>query len=430
MVGSLHNVVRMALRFKWVLLTGLVLRVLWVLFAYYTNGIEGWQQYDSTIYQHIAETYDSTRTMGYSNDLIAPIHNRVPGYPFLIHLFGPYFLIALQIFMSCLTILISARLAEHLGLNGKLSQMVGWLLALDVPSILFSGSMMTESLFTFLLVASVFIWITRKNLPAFAISGMMIGLAAYLRPIALFIPVIFLGYELIFHRTVKRTLAITVCFLLLISPWIVRNGNTFGQYFFSSVSTTNLCYYRAAGITSVKENQPLGIVQADYRTRVAKSVGQIPTNQDSIYDYLMRKKAVESELAWDTIQANPGIYTRQSLTGATRMLFYPVRAYVDYPLGWQPTSKVSWTLVVAQFIQLTLVYLGIMMLILRRKWRTHHVWLAILVIGYFVLLSAGVEADARFRIPIMPMLIILSALGYQRNTKLKEGMINESGFPD
>ena len=41
----------------------------------------------------------------------------------------------------------------------------------------------------------------------------------------------------------------------------------------------------------------------------------------------------------------------------------------------------------------------------------------LLTIGYFVLISAGGEAEARFRVPIVPLLAIAAAAGVQSATR-------------
>jgi len=55
--------------------------------------------------------------------------------------------------------------------------------------------------------------------------------------------------------------------------------------------------------------------------------------------------------------------------------------------------------------------IGCWALFRRRQWPA--VMLLLTLIGYFVLLGAGAEANSRFRVPIIPFLALLAAVGLE-----------------
>ena len=74
------------------------------------------------------------------------------------------------------------------------------------------------------------------------------------------------------------------------------------------------------------------------------------------------------------------------------------------------TAIKGWTI-----LHLRLLYYGFVLLIpfIRDKQKNHAVfWLLVIIVGYFTLFSIGAETTSRFRVPIVPMLSILSGIGW------------------
>ena len=73
-------------------------------------------------------------------------------------------------------------------------------------------------------------------------------------------------------------------------------------------------------------------------------------------------------------------------------------------------------LIVLQIVQLIVLYTGVILLLLNQKHILSSpkkiVYFLFVVIIYFVLTSSLTEFDARFRIPIIPIITVLSAIGY------------------
>lgn len=175
----------------------------------------------------------------------APDALRSPGYPlFLAAILGdnPPFsalqtVLLVQAFLSALTVLICYFL---------LRTMVTWpwaivgaaLTALSPHLITMSVYLLTETLFAFLLAASMFavIWAHRQRSAfAMAIAGALLGAGALTRPSLeyLLIPMaifVFVSLRVLDSRVAKRlTVMLVLGFSLTYLPWIVRNEITLGR---------------------------------------------------------------------------------------------------------------------------------------------------------------------------------------------------------
>ena len=64
---------------------------------------------------------------------------------------------------------------------------------------------------------------------------------------------------------------------------------------------------------------------------------------------------------------------------------------------------------------------------LGRSWKIDRTlfWLAICVLGYFILLSAGPEADARFRVPMVPLYLLVAAQGLNSMVRRRRPLTTE-----
>ncbi|MDP8922443.1 MAG: glycosyltransferase family 39 protein, partial [Chloroflexota bacterium] len=112
----------------------------------------------------------------------------------------------------------------------------GLLAALSGPLLIYEHYLITESVFTFLLVAAICLFVAglrTRLFRYFALGGLVLGLAALTRPVGqallVVLPFAFLP-ALGGWRPTLRACALTVgCFALLIVPWTIRNQLVFGE---------------------------------------------------------------------------------------------------------------------------------------------------------------------------------------------------------
>lgn len=161
---------------------------------------------------------------------------RAPGYPLLISLIGnpepteaflrkvSYVQAALGVLSVLLMFLVSARF-----LKPGWSHSAALLTALSPHLAVISTYLLTESLFFFLLMGSIYSSIraleSQRRWP-YALAGFLWGLCSLVRPTVQFLPVLMLLAVLAIPRLRRYRLAGAlgfVCFVATLTPWLIRN---------------------------------------------------------------------------------------------------------------------------------------------------------------------------------------------------------------
>lgn len=175
---------------------------------------------------------------------------RPPLYPLFIagtmFIFGEYYglhiVVGLQILLFSLVVALTFRIARF-WLTRKQSIVVAALLAIE-PATWFTVSvLLSDTLFLSLLMISVYILITPRDLTyrKSALSAFALGLAALTRSIAQFFPLIAIIYIIIAKRSLRarvlNSLVFVTFFVLTLAPWMVWSSLNFGS---SAISTDSI----------------------------------------------------------------------------------------------------------------------------------------------------------------------------------------------
>lgn len=332
---------------------------------------------------------------------------RTPAYPLLLMLFGfrtPLVIAFQHLLCVALAGVLYQRLRQRLQ-NRFAACAAAILFALDTPTIHIANKLLTESVFTALLFL-VFLLALRERPPSVAI-GIVIGILVLIRPIAMFF------FPLVALRIPRRRLIwFVIASLALPIAWAGRNWARAGVFTVSSVGNINLLGTRAAGALAIEDEGD------DFRADLADE----------------QKGLVEDADDW--IQQKLHIADAEELPVAVRVKYYgafATRVIAQHPIAfaeltargilvnlfdsdWDallPVTRLSPSIVhltvgvlpVAVFI---FAIIGIVAL-----WRSDRILAVAIVLtaGYFVFMSAGAEAEYRFRVPVMPQLAIAAAVG-------------------
>lgn len=121
------------------------------------------------------------------------------------------------------------------------------------PTRLFlANNLLTDTLFTLSLFSSLILfWDARNSRKRVFMSGALLGFAALVRPIAVFLPLVFLSFAAGFFglrfqndgRRLKLSLFFLAGFILIVFPWSLRNKIIFDSWQLSSVASSNLANY-------------------------------------------------------------------------------------------------------------------------------------------------------------------------------------------
>jgi 4-amino-4-deoxy-L-arabinose transferase-like glycosyltransferase len=318
----------------------------------------------------------------------------------------PAFAVAVQVLISVLTVVLVYAIGQRF-FDATTALVGAALLALDPLSIRYGTLLLSESLFTLLLMASlwcVLAYLRKPQLAWVAATTILTGLLVLCRPIAIVWPFALLGvfgwiawrqrtWQPLLHGGV--VLAGTFA---LVSTWVVRNYRVGGVAVLSTVQGINLYYYRAALTLADEQNLYFADAQQLLRDRLQQKVEQ--EHLDYSKEYSLMEK-----WGWEISGSAPKSYLRAHLRGIARM-FLPQRRR-ELLLGL-PASALFWAESIFVAILYGLALTGVLVG-LRRPDR-----LAVLVLVGVVVYFAGIsgpEAYARFRVPVIPALSLLAGIG-------------------
>jgi len=338
---------------------------------------------------------------------------RTPGYPLLLLLFGarPVPVIVLQhVANAALAAAIYIFLLRRSG-SRAMALVASLLFALDVPTIHYANKILSETLFTIVLYVIFVMTLQRRYLPAIAI---LCGALVMVRPIALFWFLPLAIILAIWHVKWGHLAAFVAIALVLPLAWAARNKVQTGVFTVSSIGSINLLNHRAAAALAIEDAG------------------------DDFYKDLADEQNGLQEDADDWIQKQLHIPDAQELPVAVRAKYYGKYAlgilsqhklaFVQLTLSgalvnltdgdWEAVaieSSVSPELLRLAFeavpvILLTLAAIGI--LALWRRDRALSLLLGLTIV-YFIGLASGSEAESRFRVPVMPQMMIAAAAGVE-----------------
>jgi hypothetical protein len=401
---------------------------------------------DAASYHDSARALLETGTFSVSpHPPLYPQVYRTPGYPsFLAAVYAvagerPAAAVLVQLFLSVATIALAYLLARGLW-GARVALLAAALLALDVSSLLFSLLPLTETLFTFLLVAALACGaalLTRPERRRWALGlGLLLATCTLVRPAAYYLalPV---AVGVLVHALRAgwgaRAAAWTLALLLLpycavIGGWRYRNHRLSGNSAFTQVDATVLLLFRGSAIVARRD----GIGMAEARARVEAAYDVRPDDPRTTRDNERWRRAGIA-----LIRQNPGIYARVVASGVLQTLLVPgglTLGRTDSPApepGWRDEARgggavatlrerlarrgplysatfaLDALLVVATL--LAAAY-GLARLAARRRISVVDVYLLGVVL-YLLLVHAGPTAGVRTRVPIAPVLALYAARG-------------------
>jgi len=353
---------------------------------------------------------------GFSQSAAAPYEpdvRRTPVYPsmlatvFLLPGAGTRTAAIAGIAISVLTVVATFGLARALA-GPATASWAAALIAIDLTSAAYAGQVLTEPLFTLLLVLSFAPLVEREPDPsrsrAAVSAGALSGLAALCRPIAVLAFAALAPACRLRSATLSgaaRLFAIvTVTAIALTAGWTLRNYRATGTATVSSVAATNMYFHRAAYVEAYLQNRRVEDLRDEWQR-----------------DFEARSSTwTERErLQWmndhgrGAVLRHPFVYGWVALRSAARMLT-PDHIVLSALTGGYGSAAFR-ILRGAGWIQLAIVYV-LAAAGARRLWRVSPLRAAVLAapIAYFLLIG-GPEMYPRFRVPIMPFICVFAGAG-------------------
>ncbi len=373
-----------------------------------------------------------------------PDSTRTPFYPIFIsalHVLqlGGEWIVIIQSFIGAFTASIATQCALLLKRNKVAAFVVGIFVAINTPSIIFSNAVMTETWFTFFLTISVYYLIKsikfeEPNLRLYAVLFMVC--AAYTRPSAVYLLVLIPLLALLFNQhglkyELKQTAMIISIGALLVAPWYYRNYKTFGSAFFSSIAEVNYLFHTASNINAKVNGTTRRVEEYKYRNNVPLSEYSFTHNSRVIP--LFQKFARQECIS--VIKEHPLVALKIFSKSFVGFFIKPIRAPIGkqlYGRKWNDTppltmvesnnsywqslltafkvgTKLEGLLICFQLLFLVVLYLSILGSIPIWFKSDLNVGIALmLLILFFSVTSSITDLDARFRVPVIPILAILA----------------------
>jgi len=397
-----------------------------------------------------------------------PMLFRTPGYPAFLAVMGlptgtidAVVVVFIQILLHLFILLLVYWLGVRLW-NPAVGILAVALVALDMPTFAYTLFVLSETQFALLVLALVVLlvrWSTQpaggqaKALWTWFCAGLLLALATLTRPISYYLPIplsllcMWYGW---WHgwswRQVIVALIIFLCpILILVGGWQLRNFRLTGINEFSTVTATNLFLYRGAGVVALRDGIPFETAQEELRQEIAA----LPTRKEQV--------AYMKTAGFALLRQSPLLTVRTQIEGALRMLLGPGDGALRILLtgnvtavssGWQlldaedgpPTSDHAmlwhWGVLGVALGELFVIYSGIawwlwfaLRRVLANRWQIEfaHVvlWLAL---SYLIVISAGPEANSRFRTPIVPLLALYGAAGWQMAVSKRQNASDKEAY--
>jgi Dolichyl-phosphate-mannose-protein mannosyltransferase len=368
---------------------------------------------------------------------------RTPGYPLFLApgiRAGHTVVIALagQLALSALLVWLTFAIARRTSHSNGVAGWAALAVAVEPTGLLWSVKLMPETLLTVLVLAFVgaVVWyLDTPSAPRAAAAAAAIAAAAYVKPIAypLAIAAAVTPLAVLATRnTIPKRHAILFAAMCVIGVgmWQLRNATAAGYAGFSS--QLDHAVYLSAGGSIASRNE--GVRFEQVRVRMLQQAAKLEPVGDTTHQSrfaMMRHEGLA------LVASNPMAFVEIQAAGVVRTLFDPgsveyFRAFGAYPeqggLLARAVDRGPWTAArelaelhsaafwtSAAFCLLTAPYViapWIAVVHVRPPVRRTFVVTA-LVAAYFVLASGGVPGSSRFRVPLVPLFVIMSACGAQ-----------------
>jgi len=353
---------------------------------------------------------------------------RTPGYPVFLVPFLAHLRLAIltQAALGALVCLIVARFVGR-RVDPIAGILAAAIVAVDVPTILNSKELITESLFQAVLTPAIFAALEGNPF----LAGAMLGVAAIVRPVAeVLVPLVAMPF--VVKRNWRGAVAAMSVPILIICAWAIRNERVAHVFTLTVEGPMNLYLYTAPAVLARHDRVPLESVELAFARDAAMQVPSQQTGGDSefapLYGYDPTVAALENNPALSNfmlsrsvavILAHPIAFAIDTLEGFVRLAIEPY----ELQTGWHgaianPRALVAIRLAASAFqcVVLAVIWIGVF----RALWQRPRDWERWILLGaaLMLIIPPAIFANGlsmRFRSPAIPFLAVLAGIGWFRS---------------
>jgi len=340
---------------------------------------------------------------GFVDALGKPETIRTPGYPlFLLMTRTAVPTVLLQHLLAALLAVAVFLAAERWSGNRATAIIAALLFALDVPTIHYANKVLSETLFTVVFFA---IFLAARSGRGVIATGLATGALVLIRPVA----ILWFVVIALFIRPRRLAIAFTISALLLPVAWGLRNRAKTGVFTIASIAGTNMLMYRAAGALAIMDDYEFPDALRDRQNELLEQAEEIIDHAEHVEDRTELPHAVQAKyygaLGRRVFLQHPVGAAMITLRGI-EMNLLDSNSDALTMVSRIPESIVRMSLDAFTHIECFLAIVGLFVMWRRDRALAAFVGLTLL---YFIVISAGAESEARFRVPLMPLYAIAAA---------------------
>lgn len=325
---------------------------------------------DTAVYLELAR---SLRQWSFSLGGV-PSHFRGPGYPAFLALV-PHDLAAIycaQAVVGAATAALTCKLAQPFGRRVAIA--AGLAMAIAPYSIFFVTEIMTETLYTFLVILGCVLW----RRPCW--SGFVFGLSWLVRPTTMVFLLFALLVVFLLRRERKRVALITLAAVLTILPWTVRNILVF--------------------------HRPIPVAVSGLGTNLMSGSLDFTFGKD-VWPKWFSEPLLQTGYQLGTEESDKILLRRGLSRIANDPLLWLKNRARQYPWLWIDTgvyihTSLKWFFVIGNALLLLLGVIGIV-----AYWRELQI---VMFPAFIILFHLPLWVEPRYSLPAIPFLIILAIL--------------------
>jgi Gpi18-like mannosyltransferase len=387
------------------ILAGVILRLVWI-FVMPTYPETDFMWY------HV-KGVELSQGKGFLNG-IYPYYTGTPGHPtafrpigypgtlaLLYFVFGSNLIVGklFNVVLSTLIMFLTYKLAKQF-FNEKIALITLALYAFSPLAIAYNSIHCSEIIFSAVLMLSVYLFFNKNN-PI--LIGLLIGYLTLIRPIGMFIPLIFAFFmfikkDLQLKKKFTYIVAFALAVAVVVAPWLIRNTIVFGEPVFS----TNGGY-----VIFVNNNdEATGSWSDPYKY---KNSPFLQYRTDTGFDEMAIHK-VGKELAYKWIKENPGRFLKLAVKRIVNSYWLKtddIRWALTTDVNtWHPiTSKAVKLekLIYWPFNVLIFVFIGYALYRFIRYRKIDFITFILLIFAYFNAMMFVLEGNPRYVFPLHPI---------------------------
>jgi 4-amino-4-deoxy-L-arabinose transferase-like glycosyltransferase len=392
-----------------------------------SSDVEGWLG----IASHIARKWD------YSYWLLASRSPLFPTMLAVISALGGSLVHAgiIQVIIGALTALLGYRLALRLTSGPGAALIAGLIMAVDLASVAYSASLLSEPLFNLLLVAgmlNLIIYLQNGTWPHTLLAGILLALATLARPTTLYFWLALVVVYILLGRRWRRGYAMLAVPCLAASlGWCAHNYAQNGIFTFSTGSTFNLLFLRALSAEHLATGREVGELHREYvaeiETRLGHPLEAEQVDEDAFWGYLVqedpRENRIMRQMAIERYLRYPLTYLAATPIGLARMygltLYLPRMHALEVVYHIALYGAAGFGVILAwREVRPRLKFKPPSLIESLRGLRDDRTWVRLVVCGLWIvyftaitLVSQTSAMDTRMRTPVTVPLAILAAEG-------------------